>query len=766
MDALTTALKRSDCVVSTAHTNALTLKQSGMISSELSPSFGGNFGFDQGRARSARMYSLNRGWLYSAVNALSCEAAGQPVNLGRLTDEEGGSEHRNSLASSFHLKKMTDNIRSKAVHGVEIVHGTPLSMALENPNSIQSRWEFVYSFVANLNITGWSYIIADVNEDGEPEFYSIPTTWITPVHEKGQSFASFILKNPDKPGGIGQILNRNQVAFAHLPNPADPLHTALAPAVSQIQAIRIDDHIQTSQERFFQNGVFPSVILTVGKNPHPDVPGGIRPRLTGVQRREVTGAIRKTVQGIANYGNPAIVDGLIEKIERLSATQIEMGWEKSEDAVMDRILSAFSVPPFMLGKSLPGSYAQAYVVQRIFCNRVNTFLDMLSTVMTQFVNFRMEQDDDVLIWWDSCEPIDPSIENKMILEGRKLNDITQDEYRAHLGFPPSKKEKRSKFFDAPAGLRSVNELFTKVRVGDMSVESAAHILSGFFEISLEEAKVIVGDSGEIRVVEESVRMLKSAVERLNEPIQIDLKHDDIDEGIVEIVGRTIEVEKTVKSIGLKCEEEVESMDDEIYRLRRDLDTEKVITKSKLHLISEAAKKSSELTIVRIESAVSSIRSFIAENNNTKMQTTMVKKVLGKLSDNISDSLGVIEKATEQPINIEVTNEVNPTPIEITNKVETPKVEVDVKNIVETPEVNIEVDAPNVKVEPRIQVDVPETIVNVDAPNVTVEPKIQVDVPKIEVPAAEIEINVTREDAPKKATITHPDNRVSQVELKE
>jgi len=294
------------------------------------------------------------------------------------------------------------------------------------------------------------------------------------------------------------------------------LLSGLAPSTSQILAIRVDDHIQTSQERFFENGVFPSVIVTVGKDPHPDVASGIRPRLTGEQRRQITGAIRKTMSGVTNYGNPAIVDGLIEKIERLSATQNEMGWEKSEDAVMDRILSAFSVPPFILGKALPGSYSQAYVTREIFCQRVNTFLDMLSTVMTNFVNLRMPESDDVLVWWEKSNPVDPSIRSKEIIEARKLHDITQDEYRAHLGLPPAEEEeKRSKFFDSPASMRSVHELLSKVTLGEISADSASQILSLFFEIPLEDANNIVGSTQENQLIQESVRMLEEITNRLN-----------------------------------------------------------------------------------------------------------------------------------------------------------------------------------------------------------------------------------------------------------
>src|SRR5690606_34688604 len=132
--------------------------------------------------------------------------------------------------------------------------------------------------VANLCLTGWSFIVADV-EDGETVYYSLPSTWVRPDHTKGP-FAEFRIVNPEDPAAESdqKPIPGDQVCFAYFPNPSNPL-SALAPAGAQNDAIQVDDKIQTCQRVFFDNGVFPSVLITVGKNPHPDVPAGVRPRL-------------------------------------------------------------------------------------------------------------------------------------------------------------------------------------------------------------------------------------------------------------------------------------------------------------------------------------------------------------------------------------------------------------------------------------------------------------------------------------------------------
>jgi hypothetical protein len=356
-------------------------------------------------------------------------------------------------------------------------------------------------------------------EGGQFEFYALPTTWIRPDHTGGP-FSRFQIVNPRDPSSSGssEWFGRENIAFAHLPNPSDPL-SALAPATSQMMAIRVDDHIQTSQERFFENGIFPSVVVTIGRDPHPDVASGVRPRLSGGQRRQVIGAIKKAMGGVANYGNPGIVDGLIERIDRLSATQNEMGWDKSEDKVMKRILSAFCVHPYILGDAVSiGGYAQAAKIEERFCKRVNTFLDMLGTVMGNFAAPMAEGKDKLMVWWEKCEPHDPSLRWTNIREGRKNNDITRNEFRYMLGLPPAEVEeaKRSKLLESVGGMTGAVQILNVMGQGGITPETAAKLFALFFEITVEEATEIIGEveGKEEDAIEEATDALELAIEAI------------------------------------------------------------------------------------------------------------------------------------------------------------------------------------------------------------------------------------------------------------
>ena len=273
MSTLIKALQSSRAFGASVTDNALQLKQAGMLAEVMTPPVGGfNQWRDQTKGR--RQYGLFRGWLYSAINALALEAAGQPVMMGRMKGAGlSKGRRRPSRIKQFELRKMTKTAFTKAAKTeLEIVEDDPILDALEQPNPMQSRNQFAYTFIANLCLTGWGYIVANEIKSGEHkgglELYSLPTTWIRPDHKKGL-FSHFYVIDPSKPASSQmdqKPLDRSQVAFVHLPNPSDP-RSALAPATSQIQSIRIDDHIQTSQERFFENGIFPSVIITIGKRP-------------------------------------------------------------------------------------------------------------------------------------------------------------------------------------------------------------------------------------------------------------------------------------------------------------------------------------------------------------------------------------------------------------------------------------------------------------------------------------------------------------------
>ena len=410
---LSKAQQHLDSVVNQASASVLRTKQ-GAIDGTFAPVAGGIDQW-QSRAKNRERYALFRGTLYAAVNALSMHAAGQPPVVKRL---KGTEKPKGKKAASREM---------------EVAEDHPLVKTLRKPNPFQDGWQFVYMFVSNINLTGRAYVVGDTDSKGNLELYALPTSWVSPLYQDGKQ-TGWRVGDPNKPQSSHQDLKPEQVVCASLPNPADP-RAALAPAESQMPAIRVDDNIWSSREMFFHNGIFPGCIVTVGQNPHPDAGNTGRPMLSSTQRRQVHAAIKKVMGGVANYGNPAIVDGLIESIERLSMTSNEMGWEKSAAETKAAILSAFCVHPYILGEHMPGSMAQAKVIKELFYERVNIFLRMLGSSVTAYLE-GMGGDEVVVIEWKPKEFVDEEAQWKRLQDARRNDDVGQNEIREYLGLPP------------------------------------------------------------------------------------------------------------------------------------------------------------------------------------------------------------------------------------------------------------------------------------------------------------------------------------------
>lgn len=493
--ALRSAYDQADAFVNTSFDTALRLKEqgvdlSGLVGggSSLMSSFGGDTKYSE-------RYSLLRGWVWSALHALADAGSQQDFNVAKLTGPKQG-ERRFRGSKSVDKERQTteqaqkDYARSKMVQSAfqktaqqdfELLFDHEIYTVMEQPNPCQSQQTFVYNFIMNLGLTGWSYVICGADEEGNMRFYSLPTTWIKPDHREG-AFSAFRIQNPSEVGKQPIVIPRDNVGFAHIPNPADPL-SAMAPAASQMAAIRIDDHIQTSQTMFFRNGVFPSVAITIGDNPMGD---GSTPRLEGPQRRAIESAIRRMWSNVNNYGTPVILDGLVKSIERMSATQNEMGWDKSEDKVRTRILSAYQVHPFILGEQMAGSYAQAYVVESRFYDKVNSYLSMLSTLMTVLLGSNYSEER-LMCWWTKKEAVDPQIRSTEMREARKNGDISKNEHRAYLGLSPVEEDvERNALLNSVGGMTGAVQLLSAAGQGMIPADSAVYLLSQFLEIPIDD----------------------------------------------------------------------------------------------------------------------------------------------------------------------------------------------------------------------------------------------------------------------------------------
>jgi hypothetical protein len=179
----------------------------------------------------------------------------------------------------------------------------------------------------------------------------------------------------------------------------------------------------------FRRGIHPSHAVIVGKNPHDGVPGGIRPRLTGAQQRQIISAIQKRYSGALNHGEPIILDGLIEDVKRLSNIPSEMDWLSSGQATKSRILQGFGANPIILGEIEGANRASATVADEHFTTwTVNPKIELLSQSMTEWFRW-VFSDDSLVVWIEPCVPHDAEERRQWAGLLAKHSCITGDELR-------------------------------------------------------------------------------------------------------------------------------------------------------------------------------------------------------------------------------------------------------------------------------------------------------------------------------------------------
>lgn len=316
--------------------------------------------------------------------------------------------------------------------GLEPLDQHPLLDVLADPNPLMVAWSLMFSAVASLELTGRSLLWATV-QDGKRVLMPIPTTWIESIDHKRTVFTI-------RPAGLAKSfpVPGDEVCHFFYPDPSNP-YGCLSPLQQIAEAVEADNSIQLSQWRAFKNGINPRVALVVGKN--PGIPGageGVRPRLNARQRRQLFNAIMSEYGGEENTDKPIILDGLIERVEKLSTTPREMDFLNSSKLTKARILQGFGVNPILLGETEGANRASAYVAEEIFVsNKINPIIQLLSQTMTEWLGpVFSKPNEKLVVWIEPAVARDAEMELRRWQVGGQLGFVSPNEYRRTLlGLP-------------------------------------------------------------------------------------------------------------------------------------------------------------------------------------------------------------------------------------------------------------------------------------------------------------------------------------------
>ncbi len=305
-------------------------------------------------AKSKEQLRHFKGWVYASIRPIAQRIAGQEIKVAST-----GSGRRLGL-------KSTDNLDPLDSH--------PLLDLLADPNNLMVAWSLMYTTVASLELTGRSLWWLPEQKQILP----IPTSWIVGFDSEGTSYESFKIRPPGSSETIA--LPRDEVCYFAYPNPGDPWGST-SPLQAVGGAVDADEAITSSQASMFRQGIHPSHVIRVGKDPN-----GMRPRLSKPAQNEIISAIRKRYAGTTRHGEPLILDGLIEDVQRLSNTVLEMDYLNSSQQTKDQILQGFGVSGYILGSSEPGSRAASAVASQHFVDyTVNPKIELISQSMTEWL---------------------------------------------------------------------------------------------------------------------------------------------------------------------------------------------------------------------------------------------------------------------------------------------------------------------------------------------------------------------------------------------
>lgn len=460
---MTTALDKSSSFTKgfTGSVRSTALSSSGGRRSEVSGIFnsGGNFSSLFGANEANSDYEKFTGWSYVAINAIAKRAARQNPRMAR---SEASVDKSTTFVKSYnskiaggsrvlksherfqifrnrhtppHIKGHSDN------QSIVMIDQHSLLDSIMHPNDIMTKWSLFYVTVASLELTGRAYWWFYRSEKQDIYIWPIPSSWVSPISDAGGVHRAYKVMPPNSARAFE--IDASEIAPFRLPDPANPTQS-ISPLRTQMQSVELDGLIQTAQTVSMKQGIFPGVILKTGRL--PDMPGGIhgqRPVLTPDQRRDIATAIRGAYQGVRNFNEPFIIDGLIEGVEPFTNKPIEMAFQDSGKDVKSRIFGAFGLNPIVIGEIAGANRAQASVAEDNFVsNVVNPLLEMIGEVITFWIGRNeifsdIGSDRNVFMWIDPAEAHDADVRIAEWRLALRFGCVRRNEYRANiLGLPP------------------------------------------------------------------------------------------------------------------------------------------------------------------------------------------------------------------------------------------------------------------------------------------------------------------------------------------
>lgn len=397
----------------------------------------------QSMADAGEQYTHFRGQVYTSVRPICQRIAGQPIRLARIAKTTKGKGQRVVETRHFDERALHKFVATrlgltlKANEQIEVVDQHPVLDAIQKPApSIPgwSDWHLKYVMTAALEITGHAYLWFP-KVKGSKEIWYVPSNWIRPVLADNGSFASWAIRpvgaSEDKP------LPADEVTHTWYPDPSNPL-LGLGPLAAGAKCIMVDEFVQEAQKNHFQLGIHPTAIVKVGSTILANG-NKIRPRLKQGQKEQLKQAIYANWRGVQRFGEPLILDALIDEVIPYGNKPHDMDYGGNMDKTQARVEQTFGTNPYIAGAASLGSRAEAAEARYQFCvETVNPKIELLSRALTMSVLVQYDTSGMYVLFIEPCHPEDVEMDLKAWDLGSKIGAYEINDYRAQwLRLPPA-----------------------------------------------------------------------------------------------------------------------------------------------------------------------------------------------------------------------------------------------------------------------------------------------------------------------------------------
>ena len=380
-------------------------------------------------------YKHDRGWVFTATRIRAAKIASQPVRIARWYRKNREAARSMKAANTWqhtHEWKVPTNF--KQFHeDMELLEDHALFDVFNYPNPTLTRMGLFYVSIKHWLLTGkiiwWVF-----KESGRWQIWPLPASWAEPVHTERRLFDSWIIRPTDSAREF--VVPAEQIAYLFHPKADDPLG-AQSTLQANAEAVAGDESILTANRRSFANSIWPGMAITIGR--YPGVPGAPdqRPILTKEQKGQLITAIKSAYKGVVHYDEPVILDGMVERIERISDTNREMDYMNSAKMMKSRIMQGFSTNPLVSGEIENGNRASSVTASENLAEfALNPDIELISEFLTYRMVPIMAPGEDLIVY---LEPVHTKDTELMIKEDDMLArhaSISRNELRLRHGLPP------------------------------------------------------------------------------------------------------------------------------------------------------------------------------------------------------------------------------------------------------------------------------------------------------------------------------------------